>query len=80
MPVAVAGVTARMIGLDRTQTAHKMGIAECHGPRNQMMRCIDPSTMVKDGSGWEAICGVSAARMTKVGFTGAPARTLQTEH
>ena len=33
--------------------------------------------MVKDGSGWGAMCGVSAARMAKAGFTGAPALTLQ---
>jgi 2-methylcitrate dehydratase PrpD len=69
-----------MIGLDRAQTAHAMGIAEYHGPRSQMMRCIDHPTIVKDGPGWGAICGVSAARMTKVGFTGARALKLQTEH
>jgi 2-methylcitrate dehydratase PrpD len=34
--------------------------------------------MVKDGSGWGAMCGVSAARMAKAGFTGTPALTLQT--
>ena len=78
--VAVAGVAARIMGLNRTQTAHAMGIAEYHGPRSQMMRCIDHPTMVKDGSGWGAMCGVSAARMAKAGFTGAPALTLQTEH
>ena len=55
-----------------------MGIAEYHGPRSQMMRCMDHPTMVKDGSGWGAMCGVSAARMAKAGFTGAPALTLQT--
>jgi hypothetical protein len=37
------------MGLNRTQTAHAMGIAEYHGPRSQMMRCIDHPTMVKDG-------------------------------
>jgi 2-methylcitrate dehydratase PrpD len=57
-----------------------MGIAEYHGPRSQMMRCMDHPTMVKDGSGWGAMCGVSAARMAKAGFTGAPALTLQTEY
>ena len=57
-----------------------MGIAEYHGPRSQMMRCMDHPTMVKDGSDWGAMCGVSAARMAKAGFTGAPALTLQTEH
>ena len=78
--VAIAGVTSQMIGLSETQTAHAMGIAEYHGPRSQMMRCIDHPTMLKDASGWGAMCGVSAARMAKAGFTGAPALTLQTEH
>tara|TARA_B100000780_G_scaffold73281_1_gene49137 strand:- start:1905 stop:3239 length:1335 start_codon:yes stop_codon:yes gene_type:complete len=77
--VAIAGVASRMMGLTSTQTMHAMGIAEYHGPRSQMMRCIDHPTMVKDGSGWGAMCGVSAARMAKAGFTGAPALTLQTE-
>ena len=76
--VAVAGVAARMMGLTQAQTAHAMGIAEYHGPRSQMMRCIDYPTMVKDGSGWGAMCGVSAARMAKAGFTGAPTLTLKT--
>ena len=78
--VAIAGVTSQMMGLSETQTAHAMGIAEYHGPRSQMMRCIDHPTMLKDASGWGAMCGVSAARMAKAGFTGAPALTLQTEH
>ena len=47
--VAVAGWPPRMMGLNRAQTPHAMGIAEYHGPRNQMMRCIDHPTMVKDG-------------------------------
>ena len=78
--VAVAGLAARLMGLDRAQTAHAMGIAEYHGPRSQMMRCIDHPTMLKDGSGWGAMCGVSAARLAARGFTGAPALTLSTDH
>ena len=78
--VAVAGVAARMMGLNRAQTAHAIGIAEYHEPRSQMMRCIDHPTMAKNGSGWGVMCGVSAARIAKAGFTGAPALTLQTEH
>ena len=49
--VAVAGVAARLWKLDRTQTAHAMGIAEHHGPHSQMMHCLDHLTMFKDGSG-----------------------------
>ena len=78
--VAVAGVAARLMRLDGHQTAHAMGIAEYHGPRSQMMRCIDHPTMLKDGSGWGAMCGVSAARLAAAGFTGAPALTLGTDH
>lgn len=72
-----AAVSARLLGLDREQTRHALGIAEYHGPRSQMMRCIDHPTMVKDGSGWGALAGVSAAYLAQGGFTGAPAITLE---
>ena len=42
-----------------------------------MMRCIDHPTMVKDGSGWGALCGVSAVQLARRGFTGAPAITVE---
>ncbi|MEL7116962.1 MAG: MmgE/PrpD family protein, partial [Pseudomonadota bacterium] len=74
--VAAAAVGARLLRLDHAQTAHALGIAEYHGPRSQMMRCIDHPTMVKDGSGWGAMAGVSAALLAQDGFTGAPALTL----
>lgn len=76
--VAIAGFASRVMGLTPHQTEHAMGIAEFHGPRSQMMRCIDFPTMVKDGSGWGAMAGVSAARLASQGFTGAPALTTQT--
>ena len=41
----------------RSATRHALGIAEYHGPRSQIMRCIDHPTMVKDGSGWGAHAG-----------------------
>ena len=62
--------------LDASQTRHALGIAEYHGPRSQMMRVIDHPTMLKDGAGWGAMCGVSAAKMAAAGFTGAPAITV----
>ena len=74
--LAAAALGARTMGLNNTQTAHALGIAEYHGPRSQMMRCIDHPTMVKDGSGWGAMAGVSAALLAKDGFTGAPAITI----
>ncbi|WP_298429391.1 MmgE/PrpD family protein [uncultured Jannaschia sp.] len=72
--VAVAGLAARVAGLDAGAMREAMGIAEYHGPRSQMMRCIDAPTMVKDGSGQGAMVGVQAAALAARGFTGAPAR------
>lgn len=75
--VAVAAVGARLLRLDAAATRHAMGIAEYHGPRSQMMRCIDTPSMVKDSSGFGAMAGVSAAYLAKAGFTGAPAITAE---
>ena len=75
--IAAAGIGARMMGLDQDTTRHALGIAEYHGPRSQMMRCIDAPTMVKDGSGWGAMTGVSAAVLAQAGFTGAPALLIE---
>jgi len=72
-----AAMVARSLGLDAERTRHALGIAEYHGPRSQMMRCIDHPTMVKDGSGWGAMTGVSAAMLARAGFTGAPAVTVE---
>jgi len=74
--VAAAAAGARLLKLSPDQTAHALGIAEYHGPRSQMMRCIDHPTMLKDGSGWGAMAGVSAALLACKGFTGAPALTI----
>ncbi|KNG94412.1 hypothetical protein ATO11_06755 [Pseudaestuariivita atlantica] len=71
---AIAG--ARLAGLSPDQTQHAAGIAEYHGPRSQMMRCIDHPTMLKDGSGWGAMCATSAILLAQAGFTGAPAITV----
>jgi 2-methylcitrate dehydratase PrpD len=75
--VSSAGLYARLMGLDREHTREALGIAEYHGPRSQMMRCIDHPTMVKDGSGWGALAGVSAGMLAEAGFTGAPASTVE---
>lgn len=74
--VAVAALGARIFGLDKNQMREAIGIAEYNGPRSQMMRAIDYPTMVKDGAGWGALTGVSAALMAQKGFTGAPAITV----
>ncbi|GAA3548056.1 MmgE/PrpD family protein [Zobellella aerophila] len=74
--IGVAAVVARLHKLDRQQTQEALGAAEFYGPRSQMMRCIDHPTMVKDGSGWGALAGISSALLAGAGFTGAPAVTL----
>ena len=77
--LAAAAIGARAAGLSREATHHALGIAEYHGPRSQMMRVIDHPTMLKDGSGWGAMAGLSAAALAGAGFTGAPAITLRGE-
>lgn len=77
--IACAGLGARHLKLDSDRSRHALGIAEYHGPRSQMMRCIDHPTMLKDGAGWGAMSGVSAAYLAAAGFTGAPALTLEAE-
>ena len=77
--LAVAALGARIYGMDKATTREAVGIAEYHGPRSQMMRVIDHSSNLKDGSGWGAMVGVSAADMARRGFTGAPAITIEAE-
>lgn len=77
--VGVAAGVSRLLGLTREQIRHAAGIAEYHGPRSQMMRCIDHPTMLRDGVGWGAPSGVMAAYMAELGFTGAPAITAEGE-
>jgi len=74
--VNCAALTAHILGLNKEQFNHAVGIAEYHGPRSQMMRNIDHPTMLKDGSGWGAMAGTSAAYLAAEGFTGAPAITI----
>lgn len=75
--LGAAAVAARLWGFDEARFRHAVGIAEFHGPRSQMMRCIDFPTMLKDGSGWGAMAGLSAAYLAGDGFTGAPAIVVE---
>lgn len=77
--VGIAAAGARLLGLDDAQLQHAVGIAEYHGPRSQMMRCIAHPTMLRDGVGWGAPTGVSAAYLAAEGFTGAPAITVDSD-
>ncbi len=75
--VGVAVACARALGCSPEQIRHAAGIGEYHGPRSQMMRCIDHPTMVRDGVGWGAPSGLTAAYLAREGFTGAPALTCE---
>lgn len=77
--VGVAAAIARMLGCDAEQIRLAAGIAEYYGPRSQMMRCIDFPTMLRDGVGWGAPSGFTAAYLAREGFTGAPALTCEGE-
>ena len=78
--LGTAALTSRLRGHSPELLREAMGIAEYHGPRSQMMRAIDHPTMVKDGSGWGAMAGVSAGLLAEDGFTGAPAITVTGEN
>ena len=78
--IGVAAMTARILGCDETQINEAAGIGEYHGPRSQMMRCIDHPTMLRDGVGWGAPTGITAGFLAKNGFTGAPALTCEGPH
>ncbi|MEM9369850.1 MAG: MmgE/PrpD family protein [Pseudomonadota bacterium] len=77
--VGCAAVGSKLLGLDLTRTREALGIAEYYGPRSQMMRGVQHPTMVKDGSGWGAMVGVSSVYLAMDGFTGAPAITVERE-
>jgi 2-methylcitrate dehydratase PrpD len=72
-----AAVAARLLGFDAETTREALGVAEYFGPRGQILRACDAPTMVKDGSGWGAHVGVTAALLARDGFTGAPALTIE---
>ncbi|WP_187429658.1 hypothetical protein ROLI_024250 [Roseobacter fucihabitans] len=75
--VGVATACARALDCSADQIRHAAGIGEYHGPRSQMMRCIDHPTMLRDGVGWGAPSGITAAFLAQRGFTGAPALTCE---
>jgi len=77
--VGVAAAVARQLGGNKEMIRHAAGIGEYHGPRSQMMRCIDFPTMLRDGVGWGAPTGVTAAYLAQAGFTGSPALTCEGE-
>jgi 2-methylcitrate dehydratase PrpD len=77
--LACAAIGGRRLRLDHQSVRHALGIAEYFGPRGQILRVCSSPTMLKDGSGWGAHAGVSAAMLAQAGFTGAPALTVEGE-
>jgi 2-methylcitrate dehydratase PrpD len=77
--IAVAAVGSHLRRTSPEQFRHALGIAEYHGPRSQMMRVIDHPTMLHDGSCWGALAGAAAVFLAELGFTGAPAVTLEAD-
>ena len=75
--LACAALGARLYGFDEARLRHALGIAEYWGPRGQILRVCDAPSMLKDGSGWGANAGVTAALLARDGFTGAPALTIE---
>jgi 2-methylcitrate dehydratase PrpD len=74
--VAVALVSAQLLGGTRDEVLHAAGIAEYFGPRGPMMRCIAMPSMVKDSSAWGSRVGVEAGLLARRGFTGRPAELI----
>jgi 2-methylcitrate dehydratase PrpD len=72
-----AAVAARLLAFDAPRIRQALGVAEYFGPRGQILRACESPTMVKDGSGWGAHVGVTAALLARDGFTGAPALTIE---
>lgn len=75
--LGVAALAARLRKNSPAQLREALGIAEYNGPRSQMMREIANPTMLTDGSGMGAMVGLSAVVMAELGFTGAPAVTVE---
>ncbi|MBD3664545.1 MmgE/PrpD family protein [Sulfitobacter aestuariivivens] len=77
--LGVAALSARVREASSAHLREALGIAEYHGPRSQMMREIANPTMLHDGSGMGAMVGISATIMAELGFTGAPAITVESD-
>ncbi len=66
---AAAGA-ARLLGLDREQTRHALGIAEAHCLYPSRAKKFTTMTMTKEAAGWGAMTGVTAALLARAGFEG----------
>ena len=77
--LAVVATGARLKRVTGDELREALGIAEYHGPRGQMMRVIDSPTMVHDGSASGRSPAPRPSNLAEMGFTGAPAITVEAE-
>ena len=70
--IGVAAMGARLADLDVSTIRHALGIAEYHGPRSQMMRCIDHPDHAEGRGGLGALS--PACRPSHSHDTALPAR------
>lgn len=67
--LGAAAAAASLLKLPGPQTGHALGLAEYHAPMSLIMRSVAQPAMTKDGIGWGAHTGVTAAFLAKAGFT-----------
>lgn len=77
--LGAAVAAARLLGCDRTQTRHALGLAEYHAPIASMSRSVSDPAMTKDACGWGAFIGVSSALLAARGFTALSSEYLEDE-
>ena len=65
-----AAAAAKVLGCDRDQTAHALGIAAAHAPSTRPFTIQSTGHMVKEVIGWGGMTGVEAAYLAQHGFTG----------
>ncbi len=74
--LGVAAASARLMGLDREQLRHAVGIAEYHAPIALMSRAVGDPAMTKDTCGWGGLIGTTSAMLAARGFTGLDAEFM----
>jgi len=78
--LGAAAAAARLLGCDRTQTGHALGLAEYHAPISLMPKSVSDPAMTKDACGWGAFVGVSSALLAARGFTALSSEYLVDEN
>lgn len=76
---ASAAVSGRILGIGEAAMLNAIGIAEYLAPQGRAMHSVEYPSMVRDGSGWAAMTGVTAALLAQAGHTGPPAESLHSD-